>query len=318
MPSMDWGEWRYHLLLTLAIIGTVLGGLFLALADNWQARLAPHPTVDPLAALDSSLLPTLPLPTPIPVTPSPTLIVLGRGKSTPVPVLPKCGVVPAGWVAYTVQDEEFLTDLGLDSGATISEMMQANCLDTMAIYSGMILYLPATPPLRVVCGPPLHWVQYVVRPGDTLSALARALNSTVYALLNGNCLETPTIYAGQILYLPQVIGPPSPVPLPSPTPTALKPTPQPSLTMTPAGSPSPVATETASPVATETPSPLPTLTPTEPAVPTETPTPSPTDTVTPLPTDTLEPTATETAPPPTEIPPTATEPPSPEPSATPG
>lgn len=310
MSPIDWGEWRQQLLSVLVIIGTVLGGLFLALADNWQARIAPRPTADPLAALDSSLLPTLPLPTPIPVTPVPTLIVLGRGKSTPVPVLPKCGVVPAGWVAYTVQDEEFLSDLGLDSGATISEMMQANCLDTMAIYSGMVLYLPATPPVRIVCGPPPHWVHYVVRPGDTLSALARVLNSTVYALLTGNCLDTPTIYVGQILFLPQAIVPPSPIPLPSPTPTALKPTPQPSLTMTPAGSPSPIATET--------PSPLPTATPTEPVAPTETPTLLPTDTVTPLPTDTLEPTVTETAPPPTEIPPTATEPPSPEPSATPG
>ena len=309
MAPLGWPEWRQQLLLILTIIGTVLGGLFLSLADNWQARIAPRPTADPLAALDSSLLPTLPLPTPIPSTPSPTFIVLGRGKSTPVPVLPKCGIVPAGWVAYTVQEEEFLTDLGLDSGATISEMMQANCLDTMAIYPGMVLYLPETPPLRIVCGPPLHWVRYVVRPGDTLSALARALNSTIYALLNANCLDTPAIYAGQILFLPQAIGPPSPIPLSSPTATLPKPTLQPSLTMTPAGSPSPVASET--------PTLLPTITPTEPTPPTETPTLTPTDTATPSPTDTLEPTATETPLPPTEPPPTATEPPSPEPSATP-
>lgn len=311
MAPFGWSQWRQQLWLTLAIIGTVFGGLFLAVADDWQARIAPRPTADPLAILDSSLLPTLPLPTPIPIAPSPTLIVLGQGKSTPVAVLPKCGIVPAGWVAYTVLDEEFLTDLGLDSGATISEMMQANCLDTVAIYPGMVLYLPETPPPRFVCGPPLHWVRYIVRPGDTLSALARALNSTVYALLNANCLETPTIYAGQILFLPQVIGPPTPIPLPSLTATLPKPTLQPSLTMTPAGSPSPVASET--------PTLLPTTTPTEPIPLTETPTPLPTATPSPSPTDTPEPTATETALPPTEPPPTATatESPSPEPSATP-
>ena len=71
------------------------------------------------------------------------------------------------------------------------------------------------PPPTKVCSPPPGWVPYIVRPGDTLTKLARLSGTTTWTLVNGNCLSTTALYSGQRLYLPNV---PYPSPTPMPTP----------------------------------------------------------------------------------------------------
>lgn len=71
------------------------------------------------------------------------------------------------------------------------------------------------PPPAKMCNPPPGWVPYVVRPGDTLTRLARLSGTTTWALMNANCLSTTALYSGQRLYLPNV---PYPSPTPRPTP----------------------------------------------------------------------------------------------------
>jgi len=148
------------------------------------------------------------------------------------------------------------------------------------------------------------WVSYTIRPGDTLSSIARSCGVSVQALKDGNCLKSNRIYAGGTMLVPW---------LPTTEPTR-RPTPRPRPTRTSSRTPRPTATSsgTPSPTATEVPTSEPgTSTPTTvPPVPTEKPTNTaqpPTSTTTPVP-PTATPVPTETSPPPTNTsaPPTAT------------
>ncbi|MGD1996168.1 MAG: LysM peptidoglycan-binding domain-containing protein [Anaerolineae bacterium] len=52
------------------------------------------------------------------------------------------------------------------------------------------------------CSPPADWLPYWVQPGDTLYALALRAGTTVFGLVEGNCLEGEGIQVGRIIYLP--------------------------------------------------------------------------------------------------------------------
>ncbi len=63
------------------------------------------------------------------------------------------------------------------------------------------------------CGPPpSNWMLYTIRPGDTLSLLARRFQVSTVRIMRANCLASEVIEAGSTLYLP---------PLLTPTPCAL-------------------------------------------------------------------------------------------------
>ncbi len=62
-------------------------------------------------------------------------------------------------------------------------------------------------------------VNYTVKPGDTLSAIARSFNTTVSAIVSANNIANPNlIYAGQTLVIPTSGEPPPPTPEPPPQP----------------------------------------------------------------------------------------------------
>ncbi len=163
-------------------------------------------------------------------------------------------------------------------------------------------------PTVVRCRKQSGWVVYIVRRGDTLSALARRYGISVKRLKDANCLRGDTIYVGTKLLVPFYLPTPRPIrPTATRAPTRT-PTPRPTSTGIPPTIP-PTATETDEPPTEPPPTEPP---PTEPP-PTE---PPPTE---PPPT---EPPPTEpppTEPPPTEPPPTEpppTEPPPTEPPPT--
>jgi LysM repeat protein len=242
-------------------------------------------------------------PTPLPGdTPTPL-------ASTPAGI--SC-FTPAGWIAYIVGAGESLATLSERFNIDIVTLVIGNCLSDPELTAGQRVYvppppatasvIPATP--QPVCGPPVTWVIYTVRFGDTLGSLARATGTTLGQLMLANCLTSDRIYAGQKLFVPR---------LPLPTATRI---PFPTWTPTPVPSPTDTETPSVTPtdqtptivVPTDTPTPTPTETPTPPV--TDTPTPTVTDTPTLPPLDT----ATPTSPPPTDTPtvpalqaPTATE-----------
>ncbi|MCS7287325.1 MAG: LysM peptidoglycan-binding domain-containing protein [Anaerolineae bacterium] len=77
-------------------------------------------------------------------------------------------------------------------------------------------FTPTLPPTFTpapYCPPPYGWSIYIVRPGDTLSSIARRYRTSVEILMHANCLSSPYIIQGQKLYVPPF--PPTPTPVPT-------------------------------------------------------------------------------------------------------
>lgn len=321
------GSWGVNVLLAVGVVATVLMAFLLAASDDLQTRLPPPRSTQVAAVTEDGLTPTftaipptvsLPTSTSTNVPASPTVTAEKKPSATPVPVKASCGIVPQDWVGYSVQPGDTLFRLAVNSGATVSALMVANCLDSTRLFAGMVLHLPLEPPPPppICSGPPSDWMRYTVQRGDTLFSLARAHGSTVYGVMSANCMVSTRINAGQIIYLPALAptatatdAPPPPPPTDPPPPPPTNP-PRPTATDQP---PTPTATDAPPPTATAPP--LPTATDAPPTAtdappPTATDAPPPTATE-PPPTATLPPTATDT-PPPTATdppPPTATDPP---------
>lgn len=162
------------------------------------------------------------------------------------------------------------------------------------------------------CNAPPNWVQYTIKPTDSLFRLGLVFGISISELQMGNCLgERSILQPGEIIYVPM---PPTITPtatlMTSLTPLPQRPyQPRPTQTPRPASPPEPVA----KPSNTQVPTIVPTPTPSPPPPPTATPTPTsapilPTSTKTPvLPTPTSAPdlptpTSTPTSPIPTSEP----------------
>jgi LysM repeat protein len=104
---------------------------------------------------------------------------------------------------HIVQWGENLTMIARRYGVTTTAIVQANGLaNPNYIYAGQSLIIPtggapAPPP------PPGGTTTYVVKPGDTLSAIAACYGTTVNELVALNGLWNPNlIYVGQVLKVP--------------------------------------------------------------------------------------------------------------------
>lgn len=313
-------RWRTNSILTASVIITLIMALLLSSLDRLQTRIKPTSAAQVAAVAEATFIP---LPTPLPTeTPSPTAtnttIPRVKPSATAVAVVASCGYVPKNWVSYEVQPDDTLFFLSLNSGASLDEITLANCLELNQLISGMTIYLPSSPPVRVDCGPPASWVLYTVQPADTLFSLSRSRGTTVYAVMQANCLSSSYLVAGRQLYLPglPVTATWTPLPtaeLPPPTRTP-QPTPLPTATVE--ATPPPPATVAVTPPPPDTPIP-PSSTPTAAATPTRGATSTPTATAvpatvtftaTPTSTATATPSLTATSPPPTSTP-TQTPPP---------
>jgi LysM repeat protein len=315
---------------TLISVGMLVGSFLLSQLDSPDIRPSPSQTSDVLAPSATWYLPTLTA-THLP-TLSPSLLPSATATSAPLPytplpspttshLMPSCPQ-PAGWYVYTVRQGDTLTSLAWRAGITSLALKEANCLSSSVIWPGQQIYLPPAfyaSPTPWSCGPPIGWVVYVVRPGDTLYSLSMRFGLGIEAIRRANCLRGYTIRVGQALYLPPLPPAPTQTPLATSTPTLpssatpLPPTlpPTPSPTQPPTAPASPTATD--SPTLTVTPTPAGTAVPTPTYIPTpaESPSPPPTSTSTPTLTPTELPTPTYTATPiPTE-PPTSTYTPTP-------
>ncbi|MBN2149700.1 MAG: LysM peptidoglycan-binding domain-containing protein [Anaerolineales bacterium] len=271
-----------------ALISTILllGSIAIALIEGqMEPQALVLPTATPSATLISTATPTTqhsptpgpsPIWSPTPLPPSPTQLPSQPPTDTPIVTL-VCDY-PPGWEVIQVQPGDTLEDLATKFGTTIRKLVSANCLLTDDIFPGMNLYVPAPPPTAqpTRCGPPVGWVYYTVRAGDTLYGLALMFGTTVRDLQQANCLGTSTlIRVGQRLAVPNV---PTRTPMrtPTPRPSATEPalptsTEQPTSTPTPPTMPPPGSL-------TPTPTPTETGTPTTPPAQTDTPTPATTST----------------------------------------
>ncbi len=158
--------------------------------------------------------------------------------STATPVLPPARIIPtlpaapttcpppANWKAYTLSGGDTLSTLSETYQISIQDIKKFNCLISDNLLPGTVIYLPPLTPTatqvltqtntatifaaptitRGSCGPPASWVRYIVKPNDTLFSIGLAYGVGVNQLQDANCLGGSTlIYAGQSIYVPNVL-----------------------------------------------------------------------------------------------------------------
>ncbi len=248
------------LLVALASLGIIVGGLSLSLAEGklfgtttptFTSSATPY---TPIAGY------TLPPPPP--------------SETATLPPPPTNCPIPTGWIPVVVQPGDSMSSLARTYQTSPEALVQANCLMTTSLFPGVILYVPPIPTkTSIPCGAPAGWVKYIIQPGDTLYGLSRSYGISVQELQRANCMGNSTLLVvGRTIYVPPW-APTPPTPTRTGTPTR---TPTiPPFTATPTQSTQPTDTET--PVFTDTPTSTPTSTETDPPEPS----PTPTDTQTP-------------------------------------
>lgn len=63
------------------------------------------------------------------------------------------------------------------------------------------------PPPPTACPPPANWIPLLVQPGDNLVTLSLRYKTTTTELSQANCLFSPDLPAGSILYVPPIPTP---------------------------------------------------------------------------------------------------------------
>lgn len=205
------------LLVALVSIGLVIGALSISTVEFAPAATATPtsvelPSPEPLTAT-STALPTATLDL-AQASPTSSLIPTETVTSTPPP---NCQI-PAGWIQVTVQVGETLDTLAARYRATPAQLQAGNCLPTSNLISGTIIYVPPVAPnTAVVCVPgKAGWNKtYVVKAGDNLYRIGYDYYVTLEEMRKVNCRIGDIIYAGEVLYVPNV-APRTPIPSASP------------------------------------------------------------------------------------------------------
>lgn len=213
------------LLIATLSIGLMVGALSISLVEFVPEAvptatnvLLPSPlpvTATPSLPPTSTLPPTETL---LPGTETPTFT--AAPTNTNVALQSTCPH-PAGWGQITVLPNDTLDILALRYRVNKADLKTGNCLVGDNLIANTILYVPPVPTSTVagcVAGA-AGWIKnYVVKPGDTIYAIATNYSSTSGLLKSVNCRSGDVIYAGETLWVP--IGPtrtPFPTPLPGVT-----------------------------------------------------------------------------------------------------
>lgn len=119
-----------------------------------------------------------------------------------------CGNTPKEWMPIIVMPGQTLNDIAAQYKTSADALKVGNCLTDAPVQEQTIIFVPLgasqTSQTSAQCGAPAGWVYYYVQPGDTLNSIAAAFGISVNQLMNANCLSTTYIYAGQVLYVPNV------------------------------------------------------------------------------------------------------------------
>ncbi len=209
------------LVVALISIGLMVGALSISLVEF-------VPQVTPTA--QSLVIPPTPLTatnTPIP-TLTPTL---GIESPTPSATLtstitftpPASCPPPSGWSQILIQAGETLDNIVARYRSSKDELRHANCLLTDSLVPGSMLYVPPVATNTVAACVPgaSNWTKgYTVRSGDTIYSIALNYYTNASQLKNINCRPSDLIYAGEVLWVPNIATrTPYPTPLPGSTVT---------------------------------------------------------------------------------------------------
>lgn len=174
-------------------------------------------------------------PTPTPVTPSPTPTMTATVTETPTITPTATASVP---FEYQVQEGDNCTTIAEQFEVDIEVLLVLNNLDgNCFITPGQTILIPA-PGQELPTATPLPSdiapgtkIEYRVRPGDSLYALAEKFNSTPERILNDTNIyrrendldemeDENDLYVGDIIIIPVNIVTPVPTTTSTPTPSA--------------------------------------------------------------------------------------------------
>ena len=121
--------------------------------------------------------------------------------ATPVapPVTPP--TPPTGYFNYTVVSGDTLYLLSRRFGTTVDAIKSLNGLTSDALSIGKVLKIPSVSP-PITTPPAANFINYTVRPGDTLYTLATRFGTTVNAIMTLNNLTSSALSIGQVLLIP--------------------------------------------------------------------------------------------------------------------
>lgn len=173
--------------------GDTLTKIALKFGVTTQAIVAANPGLNPNYIVPGQ---TIVIPAPGgPAAPSPTA---GPGLVQP----PSAGCTPT----YTVQRGDWIYAIARRFGISVAALLAANSgTNPNILYPGQVLNIPCGSSSVPSGGNPSPGGRsYVVRPGETLFAIALRFGTTIYAIQIANNLPNPNfIYPGQVLVIPR-------------------------------------------------------------------------------------------------------------------
>ena len=135
-----------------------------------------------------------------------TRVATGTGATLALATVALAATGTAGHAAdYTVREGDTLSSIAKRTGTTVSRIARDNALsDPSRVRAGQVLRLPDAAPAATAAPVPARaGASYVVRSGDTVSAIASRHGTTVAAVVAANGLDARAfIRAGQALTIP--------------------------------------------------------------------------------------------------------------------
>ncbi len=110
------------------------------------------------------------------------------------------GSNPSDTFTYTVKKGDTLYGIAIKYNTTVSEIQALNRLTNTNLSIGQQLLIPENYNNEVNLP---NYINYVVKKGDTLYAIARANNLDVNTLIKDNALTSPNLSIGQVLRIRQ-------------------------------------------------------------------------------------------------------------------
>ena len=140
-----------------------------------------------------------------------TRVATGTGATLALATVALAATGTAGHAAdYTVREGDTLSSIAKRTGTTVSRIARDNALsDPSRVRAGQVLRLPDAAPAATAAPVPARaGASYVVRSGDTVSAIASRHGTTVAAVVAANGLDArASIRAGQNLTIPGAAAP---------------------------------------------------------------------------------------------------------------
>jgi len=212
-------EFWKALIVALLSIGLMIGALSISLVV-FLPEMAPAstnyllPSIAPITVIS-----TLPLT----FTPEPGLglATLTANPTFTITVISGSCSPPSGWGQIFIQDNDTLDRLAERYHISKDQLKTSNCLSSDSLITGAVFYVPPAPTsTQLTCSKgAAGWVKtYVVKPGDTLYAIASNHYTTTGLLRAVNCRTGDLIYTGEVLWVPYVATR-TPYSIPSPDST---------------------------------------------------------------------------------------------------